>query len=700
MEFTFESRILIVDDELSSILVLEKAVEGLGEVRYSTNPKEVPQLVQEYLPHLIILDIDMGDKSGLDLCKELMLMHLPHSLTVMFVTSHQEPDLEYFSLKLGAVDYITKPVNIKNTRMRVSQQLNIINYQTQLENISRVLHREKEMLQTTLKSIGDGVVATDTEGRVTFLNPIAERMTGWTEKEAKGRTIEEVMELRDATSQATQINPIRLALQEERIVGMALNCQLHGREGQIYRVEDSAAPIRDENGNINGAIIVFHDISESVAMAVKMTYLANNDQLTGLPNRILLHDRISHALKAAEGGKTLTAILMIDIDHFKYINDSLGHASGDALIKKVAKRIESLISPSSTLARIGGDEFVLMLEKCSSVAYVAGIASNLIASFKEPFLIDETEYKITVSIGVSISPLDATVEETMMRHADVAMYRAKNLGRNNVCFFSEELENALLKRHNLEQLLRDSLDKGNIDVFFQPQVELTNKKICGFEALARLKNEEGDFVSPAEFIPLAEELGLINRLGSIVLKKSCAFAKRISESQLNYKVSVNVSAMQINSNTFVEEVADCLEQFDLQSRYLELEVTESALVNDFSSTQHKLKALSTMGLSIAIDDFGTGYSSLSYLKAFPIHVLKIDQSFVKDMLNDEQSLGIVRTIILLAKSLKLNLVAEGVEQLQQADMLKELSCNIVQGYYFSRPVVEQEAIALLSDWPR
>ncbi|TMP35551.1 two-component system response regulator [Pseudoalteromonas rubra] len=685
------SRILIVDDDPSSILIVKKAVSDLGEVFSTSEASYAVTLIKEIKPHVILLDIDMGKYNGVDICRMLKSDPDTAHYIIIFITASRDPEIEFKSLTEGGADYIPKPIDLKICRMRVYNQLAMLAYQQNLERTSQALYQEKQRLKVTLNSIGDAVIATDTQALITYMNPIAERLSGYASSYAVGKHIEEILDLRDASSQSRSFNPAVMALEEKRNVAMALNCQLHSREGQIYRVEDSAAPIRDEDNIIIGAIIVFHDVSESVAMAVKMNFLANNDQLTGLPNRILLHDRLQHAIACSKASDTYTALLLIDLDHFKYINDALGHFLGDELIKKVAKRLESVIDPNATLARVGGDEFVLVLEEVRSVNYVAVVASNLIASFKEPFMLEQKEYQISVSIGVSMTELDANEEEVMMRHADVAMYRAKNQGRNTVCFFSQELEAELMKRHELEQQLRDALEKDTLIVLFQPQVEIASGKICGFEALVRLKDGRGSLISPQEFIPLAEEIALIDTLGHQVLQKSCEFASQLMALSGDLKVSVNVSAQQVRDEQFIEHVVQCLESSQVQSRMLELEVTESALVDDFEQTRRTLLALSNMGVSIAIDDFGTGYSSLSYLKAFPLDVLKIDRAFIMDMNTDEQSLGIVQTIVLLAQALGLKLVAEGVETHSQLSELSSLNCDVAQGYLYARPLGSQAA---------
>lgn len=555
-----------------------------------------------------------------------------------------------------------------------------------LKNAEQELHNEKEKLRVTLNSIGDAVIATDVTGRVTYMNPIAERMTGWHQRGATGQPIEEVMQLRDATSHEVSKNPLYMALKEQRIVGMALNCQLVSASGKVYRVEDSAAPIRGENGTIIGAIIVFHDVSETVAMSMKMSHLAHHDQLTGLPNRVLLQDRLEQAIQVSQSQGLKTAILHIDIDHFKYINDSLGHAAGDELIQLMGERLLSLIDVRSTLSRTGGDEFVLVYASVESVEDIDSLSLKIARAMHEPFVLQGRNYNISASIGISIFPDDATSQDVMMRHADVAMYRAKHEGRNRYCFFSDELKEKLLQRHQLESVLREAIAREQLEVFYQPKIRLDDRAIIGAEALVRLRDDSGNMLSPADFIPVAEDTGLIVALGDIVLKKACRDCALLQKTQPGITVSVNVAAAQVVDDDFYNKVVDTVHDCGLPPGLLELEVTESALMHDVEKVQGMFNRLHEFGVSLALDDFGTGYSSLSYLKKFNLDVLKIDQSFIRDMLTDTNDYDIVQTIVTLGRSLALTLVAEGIEEKEHEDVLQTMNCYAGQGYLYSKPV--------------
>jgi diguanylate cyclase (GGDEF)-like protein/PAS domain S-box-containing protein len=554
------------------------------------------------------------------------------------------------------------------------------------------LQDEKERMRVALNSIGDAVIATDPEGKVTFMNPIAEALTGYPAQEGLGKSIEAIMPLRDGSTGYTLQNPIRLALREQRIVGMAFDCILLNRSNQPFTVEDSAAPIRNHKGNITGAIIVFHDASEARAMAIKMTHLAQHDPLTNLPNRILLRDRTEQAIKKAQRHNTQVAMLLLDIDHFKTINDSYGHLIGDHLLQQIADRLAVVLRSGDTLCRQGGDEFIILLTDFDDSAHIADFASRLQNIFSSHWQVADQKFELSMSMGISIFPDDSQDMDSLHRHADAAMYTAKQQGRNRYQFFSNEIEKRLRTQLALEAHLRNALERNVFEVFYQPKVDARTNQIIGAEALVRWRNNN-ELIFPDAFIPLAEETGLIIPLGKLVLQKACTQAKAWADQGLHLQVAVNVSAVQFTTD-FAATVAEALTLTHVNARQIELEITESLLVND-ENANSIIKELKALGVRIALDDFGTGYSSLSYLKRFPLDVLKIDQSFVRNMLDDEVDISIVKAIVQMAGGLKLRLVAEGVETKEHAQVLLNLGCHIMQGYYYSRPVPVTEMNALL-----
>ena len=557
---------------------------------------------------------------------------------------------------------------------------------TASKNAKRALSEEKERLNIMLQSIGDAVIATDINANITFMNPIAEKMTGWLQRKAKGRHIEDVMDLRDAATHKKSLNPVAIAMREQRVVAMSLNCQLVSLSGETFRVEDSAAPIRNFNGDVTGGIIVFHDVSEAVAMSVKMSHLANYDQLTNLPNRILLHDRTEQALIRAKVTRRKVGLIFIDIDLFKFINDTLGHQNGDSIISLVAKRLESVIDESMTLSRVGGDEFAILMPDAFNSGEISALAKKAISAMTTPFFISEQEVVLSISIGISVSPSDASNVDQMMVHADTAMYRAKEQGRSRFCFFSEELEEKLNERRATEKLLRQAIETQTVVLHYQPKHTLETKQIIGAEALVRLKNKDGKLVFPDNFIPLAEETGLIIKLGELIIKQAFSDIERWYKMGYRFCTAINLSANQLVEPDFVRRVEAMLKQHAFPASMIEFEITESSLMQDFNVTKTVLTELTKLGIILSVDDFGTGYSNLSYLKFFPISLLKIDRTFVRDMLVDGQDLDIVNAIVQLGKSLKLELIAEGIEDITQLQTLIDLGCCTGQGYFFSKPI--------------
>ncbi|MFJ2539626.1 EAL domain-containing protein [Pseudomonas sp. NPDC087614] len=427
-------------------------------------------------------------------------------------------------------------------------------------------------------------------------------------------------------------------------------------------------------------------IKAHIALRVEAKRLANHDALTGLPNRILLQDRTEQALQKARRRQGRVAMLLIDLDNFKVINDSMGHSVGDLVLREVAARISGSLRMEDTVSRQGGDEFILLLPEVVGFDAMGDFAQRLLEIIASPFSIQGNRYDLSASIGISVFPEDSDDMESLHRHADAAMYQAKLSGRNRYCFFSSHIESSMRARHLLERHMRNALEEGVFEVFYQAKVDARHNRIIGMEALIRWRNPEGVLVSPADFIPLAEETGLIIPIGKYVLLQACRDTRTLRELGHDISISVNISVVQFREASFLTMVEDILLESGLEGRYVELEITEGVLARDIESARETLFHLKTLGVRISIDDFGTGYSSLAYLKRFPIDVLKIDQSFVRDMITDKSDSAIIAAIIKLGQALGLELVAEGVETQEQAHALLELGCQIMQGYLYCRPI--------------
>jgi diguanylate cyclase (GGDEF)-like protein/PAS domain S-box-containing protein len=562
--------------------------------------------------------------------------------------------------------------------------------------VEDALFVEKERALVTLNSIGDAVLCTDISGNITYLNLVAETMTGWRREEAIGKPLAQIFRIIDGATGEAALDPMEMAMEQNRTVGLTVNCVLIRRDGFESAIEDSAAPIHDRGGRIIGAVIVFHDVSAARAMSVQMTHSAQHDVVTNLPNRLLLNDRINQAIALARRQHRPLAVLFLDLDRFKYINDSLGHPVGDQLLQSVSKRLLASVRGSDTVSRQGGDEFAILLSEITHAEDAAKSAQKILLSINAPHSIGEHDLHINGSIGISVYPLDGEDAEILIKNADTAMYHAKEAGRNNFQFFKAEMNQKAVERQSLEGSLRRAMEREEFLLHYQPKVNLDTGAITGVEALIRWQQPDRGLVPPSQFVPVAEDCGLIVSIGRWVLREACRQARVWQDAGLPFqRVSVNVSASEFRDKGFVESVRTILSETGLQARYLDLELTESVLMQHAESTAAILHALKTIGVHLAVDDFGTGYSSLSYLRQFPIDVLKIDQSFVHQITANPDDSTIVSAIIDMGKNLKQRVIAEGIETQEQLAFLKARHCTEGQGYLFSPPVPAAQFSQLL-----
>jgi diguanylate cyclase (GGDEF)-like protein/PAS domain S-box-containing protein len=558
------------------------------------------------------------------------------------------------------------------------------------------LFEEKERAQVTLNSIGDAVLTTDLLGNVTYLNLVAEGMTGWFGDDALGRPLAEVFRIIAGGTRLAAINPAQRAIKEDRTVGLAADCVLIRRDGSECAIEDSAAPIHNRDGRVAGAVLVFHDVSKSRAMALKMSHLAQYDFLTDLPNRVLLTERLIQAMVLAQRHEKQVALLFLDLDYFKHVNDSLGHAIGDRLLQSAAGRLAACVRATDTVCRQGGDEFVILLAEIDQPLDAAHVAEKLLTAVAVPHLIDGHEVHATLSIGISIFPDDGVSVDVVMQNADAAMYHAKAGGRNNYQFFTADMNTHAVRRQLIESGLRRALKQGEFVLHYQPQIDLASGAITGAEALIRWLDPQLGLVAPGQFVQIAEECGLIVAIGQWVLREACRQVKAWLDAGLCVvPVAVNISAVEFRHKNFVERITQILSETGTAPRYLELELTESILMRDAESSVSVLKALKTLGVQLAVDDFGTGYSSLSYLKRFPIDTLKIDRSFARDIATDADDATIVDAVIGMGRNLKQRVIAEGVETHEQLAFLRAKPCPAGQGFLFSRPLSAEDFARLL-----
>ena len=484
-------------------------------------------------------------------------------------------------------------------------------------------------------------------------------------------------------------------LESDKPTGLAADTVLIKRDGTEVSIEDSCSPIHNEQGQLTGVVVVFHDVSASKAMSMKMAHLAQHDFLTNLPNRVLLNDRIAQAIASANRNDNKVALLFLDLDNFKHINDSLGHATGDKLLQAVSKRLSDCVRNADTVSRQGGDEFILLLADIKHEQDAALSAQKILDELKLPYLINKCNLHISTSIGISVYPNDGLDAETLIKSADTAMYYAKDKGRANYQFFKTEMNTRVVQRLMIEAHLRLAVEKQQFFLHYQPKINLKSKKITGVEVLIRWKHDEWGDIAPKRFINIAEDSGLIVPIGKWVLSEACKQAKTwLDDGLQTLNIAVNISAKEFLQKDFVNGVRAILHETQLPAGCLELEITETVLMRDVLTSKEILQQLKELGVQLAVDDFGTGFSSLSYLKQFPIDVLKIDQSFINDIESVLDDGTIVNAIICMGNSLDLKVVAEGIENQNQLDFLNKHHCEEGQGYLFS-PAINADQLALM-----
>ena len=549
------------------------------------------------------------------------------------------------------------------------------------------LDEEKEKAQITLQSIGDAVLTTDDQMRIEYLNPIAEQLIGWNLAQAYGQHMDDVFKIYNEKSRLPAVNPIRECLEKNDIVEMENHTILvRHTDGEEFHIEDSAAPIRRADGSILGAVMVFHDVTDRKAAQDRLHYIAFHDTLTGLPNRALFRKKLSTATTNARLMNKHVAVLFLDLDRFKIVNDSLGHAIGDELLILVAKRLEQCIHDSDIICRMGGDEFTAVLTSISVPENAGAVAKRIIESIAQAFIIQGHELRISTSIGITLYPEDAEDLDDLLKNADAAMYHAKEQGRNNYQYFNADMRTKAAHDLSLENALQAALENNEFFLEYQPKLELTSHRVVGCEALLRWKSPKFGRVMPSDFIPWLEETGAIVAVGTWVIETAIAQAKHWFDQGHLMTVSVNVSARQFRHSGLVEQIAAMLRTADLPPELLRLEITESLLMEDAERSEAIMRQLIAIGINFSLDDFGTGYSSLSYLRRFPITELKIDRSFVVDMSADQTAIQIIKTVIDLGQALGMTVTAEGVETDKQRSTLQSLGCNEIQGYLLSRPL--------------
>lgn len=613
------------------------------------------------------------------------------------LASGQRFDIEYRLIrKDGEVRWVVeRGTSIRHAADSSAEIVGCIQDITERKKSEQALLEAERRYRSIFENAVEGIFqSTPTNGYIA-VNPALARIYGYDSPE------ELIIHLRDIDRQL-YVDPQRrsefLMLMEKHGSVTNFESQVYRRDGKVIWISENARAVRDES-----AAILFYEgtveaITERKRHEAQIEFQATHDPLTGLPNRTLLYDRLCQAVLKAHRYGHLVAVIFFDLDQFKYVNDSLGHQVGDQLLKTVAHRLKSCVRESDTVARQGGDEFVLVLESHDNEESLSQAMHRILESVSKPCYISGTELQVTCSMGISLCPTDAADADTLLRNADVAMFRAKQLGRNNFQYFAAEMNSDAVNRLEMTNSLRHALANDEFELHYQPKIRLSTGEMVGAEALLRWFRPNGKLVAPSEFIFLAEENGLIVPISEWVMEQACA--QSVAWQRAGKKlvpVSINLSPILIERGNIVEQVTQILRKTGLDPHYLELEITESGLMRNVEASMSVLERLKTLGVRIAIDDFGTGYSSLSYLKRFPIDTLKIDRSFVRDISNDKESADIVKAIITLGHNLNMNVLAEGVETEEEYSFLLEHHCDEIQGYLRGRPSPPAQFLSLLQE---
>ena len=686
------------------VLLIDARADDAARILEELNSGKDERFDAEWVPELssgierlrnggigaVVLDMTLPASRAIETFDRLF--QAAPGVPILILVGADAEEMARKAVQHGAQDYLVKnPADGYRLRRAVRAMM-------ERRSTAAVL-LENQVANVTLDSIGEAVLRTDIDGNVAYLNRIAENLIGWRQEKALGRPVAEVLRIVDPVNGATVRDALEIVMREDKTAGVTAHCMhciLVRPDGFKLGIEITVTPMRDQDGDASGAVVAFRDVSVARATSLEMSHLAQHDFLTDLPNRMLFNDRLQQAISLAmRQGKQL-AVMFVDLDHFKKINDSLGHGVGDKLLQSVAGRLVACVRRTDTVSRMGGDEFVVLLSQVENGEDAAVSAQKILRALAQPHIIDNKSVDVSVSVGVSTYPSDGPDAESLMNKADTAMYEVKQRGRNNYQFFRRDMHARLADRQLLERDLRYALGRNEFLLHYQPKFNLQTGQITGVESLIRWEHPERGTVCPGTFVPIAEECGLILAIGRWVLLEACRQARAWSDAGLGVvPVAVNVSACEFGDKDFVSGVRAALIATGVEPANLELELTESVLMQDAESTVRTLVALKAMGVRLAIDDFGTGYSSFTYLRRFPVDALKLHQSFVQEITVDPGDATIVDAMINIGKSLKQRVIAEGVETRAQLHFLQRHGCAEGQGYYFSRPVIAGQVGKLL-----
>ena len=681
--------ILLIQSDIAGAMTVQRALAGLqagtGTVVWAKTLAQGIEWLDRSLRGVdpaicaVVCDLRLPDSVGIETF-DSVLARSPY-VPIWVLSDRDLQPAATLALQRGAESYFLKDC--------IDDRLLLDTVERGIEraDYASSLFADKERAQVTLAAIADGVISIDERGFVTYCNPVAAELTGWSQDDARGLPFVDIFRLIDANSRQPLRDPMARPMQEDAAVSLKPDCLLVRRDGSETAIEDSAAPIHDRTGRVVGAVIVFRDASAMRSAALKLSYQAQHDALTDLPNRFLFADRLCQAIELAKRNRQMIAMLFLDLDRFKNINDSLGHAIGDRLLQSIARRLIACVRRADTVSRQGGDEFVILLPDVKYIEDTAVAAEKILNAITLPHVIDGHELHVTASIGIVFYPEDGNDAATLLKNADTAMYHAKESGRYNYQFFTPDMNVRAVERQQIEAEMRQALKRGEFVLNYQPIVELDRRVVVGFEALVRWRHPRRGLLHPRSFMAVAEQCGFVVPMGRWVIAEACRQARAWQDQGFAaMRIAVNTSPLELRTKGFVEAVRDSLQDTGLAPDALEIEITETFLLQESNDTAEILGTIADMGVHLALDDFGTGYSSLSHLKRYPISTLKIDQSFIRELATDANDASIVSAVIGLGRSMGLRVVAEGVETAQQAALLRSQGCVEAQGYYFGMPV--------------
>lgn len=695
------SRILVVDDDAplrrSMPHLLAATTRQFDEA--ATLAEAIAQL-ERHQYDLILLDYHLPDGTGLNLLDWCAARK--RSDAVIILSGEDGIDAAIGALRRGADDFLRKPYHLAQLQRSVDNVLQKANLVRVNHQISRRLKESERLHRYLVESSPDVIFMLDAVGDFTYVNPRARTLLGYGREDLAGRSLASIVGEEDRQrAEALFCNPelpprtaqsleLRLRRNPGSLNGGAAELTFSlSTEPMLRRVSDGNAP------QFIGTYGVARDISDRKRAEEIIVYQAYHDQLTRLPNRLLFHDRLELALAQSQRRRSVLAVLFVDLDRFKLVNDTYGHGEGDHLLRGVASRIRQCLRKGDTLARVGGDEFVALLPDLASPGDAEPIAQKILDTLRAPFRLKHGDFRVTVSIGISLFPRDGEIADVLIQHADIAMYQVKRSGKNGFCFFDPSLNANYRQRVSLENDLRVALERDEFELQYQPQVSVSRRRVVGNEALLRWRHPDHGLLNPTSFIAVAEEIGLINGISNWVVDRACA---QLSEwhrrGHGGMRMSVNLSPRDFEHGEIVGIIGQNLQRHGLPAGALDLEITENLMMRDAGGTADKIARLRKLGVGIAIDDFGTGYSALGYLQRFKVSGLKIDRSFVRDLNSDGNP--IINAITGIARGFGLDVVAEGVETGDQIYHLQALGCDSMQGFYFSRPVPASEAENLFS----